>query len=149
MKNQNGITLVALVITIIVLLILAGVSISLVLGQNGVLTQASNAVSANQLAKIREDIDLGLASCVTEAYTAMSQSGATVNVVAEVTATNLDANCNLVENFTLKTGGTGTEGTTEGTLIYTCEDVSDATVTYTVTITTTATSASVTNIVQN
>ena len=44
MRNQKGITLVALVITIIVLLILAGVSISLVLGQNGVLNQASNAV---------------------------------------------------------------------------------------------------------
>ena len=39
MKKQKGITLVALVITIIVLLILAGVSISLALGNNGVLTR--------------------------------------------------------------------------------------------------------------
>ena len=43
MKDNKGITLVALVITIIVLLILAGVSISLVVGDNGVLTQAQNA----------------------------------------------------------------------------------------------------------
>ena len=47
MKNKNGITLIALVITIIVLLILAGVSISLTLGQNGVLTQAKTAVEKN------------------------------------------------------------------------------------------------------
>ena len=43
MRENKGITLVALVITIIVLLILAGVSISLVVGDNGVLTQAQNA----------------------------------------------------------------------------------------------------------
>ena len=36
MKNNNGITIVALVVTIVVLLILAGVSINLVLGNNGV-----------------------------------------------------------------------------------------------------------------
>ena len=36
MKNQKGITLVALVITIVVLLILAGVTISMVMGPNGV-----------------------------------------------------------------------------------------------------------------
>ena len=40
LKQKKGITLVALVITIIVLLILAGVSISMVVGDNGVLTQA-------------------------------------------------------------------------------------------------------------
>ena len=42
LKNK-GITLVALVVTIVVLLILAGVSISLVLGQNGLITQAQEA----------------------------------------------------------------------------------------------------------
>ena len=41
--NKNGITLIALVITIIVLLILAGVSISMLTGDNGILTQAQNA----------------------------------------------------------------------------------------------------------
>ena len=42
-KNSKGITLIALVITIIVLLILAGVSIAMLTGQNGILTQAQNA----------------------------------------------------------------------------------------------------------
>ena len=53
LKGQKGITLVALVVTIIVLIILAGVSISLVLGSDGILGKAKSgrdnyAVSANQ-----------------------------------------------------------------------------------------------------
>lgn len=42
-KGQKGITLVALVITIIVLLILAGITISLVLGNNGIINRAQEA----------------------------------------------------------------------------------------------------------
>ena len=42
-KTNNGITLIALVITIIVLLILAGVTIATLTGDNGILTQANNA----------------------------------------------------------------------------------------------------------
>ena len=42
-KKEKGITLVALVVTIIVLLILAGVAISLTIGQNGIFTRAQNA----------------------------------------------------------------------------------------------------------
>lgn len=45
-KKQNGITLVALVITIIVLLILAGVSLSMVFNQNGIVTKAQEAKNA-------------------------------------------------------------------------------------------------------
>lgn len=43
MKNQKGITLIALVITIIVLLILAGVAIAMLSGENGILTRARDA----------------------------------------------------------------------------------------------------------
>ena len=43
MKNNKGITLVALVVTIVVLLILAGVSINLVLGNNGIIAKAKEA----------------------------------------------------------------------------------------------------------
>lgn len=45
-KKENGITLVALVVTIVVLLILAGISISLVLGDNGLITKAHEAKNA-------------------------------------------------------------------------------------------------------
>ena len=62
MKNQKGITLIALVITIIVLLILAGVSIAMLTGQNGILTQASSAKSDTNKAEAAERINLELAA---------------------------------------------------------------------------------------
>ena len=54
-KKNNGITLIALVITIIVLLILAGVSIATLTGQNGILTQAQNAKKETQEAQLEEE----------------------------------------------------------------------------------------------
>ncbi len=53
-KNQSGITLVALVVTIVVLLILAGVSINLVLGENGLITQAKEAREQTKYAEANE-----------------------------------------------------------------------------------------------
>ena len=55
-KEKNGVTLVALVVTIIVLIILAGVSINLVIGERGILTKAKDGrnnylVAANEEAK--------------------------------------------------------------------------------------------------
>lgn len=43
LKQQKGITLVALVITIVVLIILAGVAISLTLSDNGIFHKATEA----------------------------------------------------------------------------------------------------------
>ena len=74
MKKQNGITLVALVITIIVLLILAGVSISLALGNNGVLTRSSQAVVENEKGTVTQDIKLGAADAITTYWTAWAQN---------------------------------------------------------------------------
>ena len=42
-KNQKGITLIALVITIVVLLILAGITIATLTGDNGIITRANDA----------------------------------------------------------------------------------------------------------
>mgnify|MGYP007020476130 CR=1 FL=1 len=50
-KETNGITLIALVVTIVVLLILAGVSINMVLGQNGIVTKAKEARDKTEQAK--------------------------------------------------------------------------------------------------
>ena len=58
MKKQNGITLIALVISIIVMLILAGVSINAIVGENGVLTKAQNAKLAAEEAAILEELEL-------------------------------------------------------------------------------------------
>ena len=60
MKNQKGITLIALVITIIVLLILAGVSIAMLTGENGILTRANDAKTQNEYAAIKDKVQLAI-----------------------------------------------------------------------------------------
>ncbi len=57
-KSQSGITLIALVITIIVLLILAGISINLVLGENGVLAKAKYASFVNEMTAVEEKLNI-------------------------------------------------------------------------------------------
>ena len=57
-KNTKGITLITLVVTIIVLLILAGVSISMLTGQNGILTQAQKAKEETEKAAKEEELKL-------------------------------------------------------------------------------------------
>lgn len=59
-KEQKGVTLIALVITIIVLLILAGVSIAMLTGDNGILTKASSSNETNSIAQIKEDVSLAV-----------------------------------------------------------------------------------------
>lgn len=66
MRKNNGITLVALIITIIVLLILAGVTISLVLGDNGILNRAKNSGVEYTKSSIKEEIELGIADIAAE-----------------------------------------------------------------------------------
>ena len=58
MKNKRGITLIALVITIIVLLIIAGTSINMITSQDGILNKAINAKKANEEAAKREQRQL-------------------------------------------------------------------------------------------
>ena len=60
MRNQKGITLIALVITIIVLLILAGVSIAMLTGDNGILTRANDAKEDTAIAEVVERINMEL-----------------------------------------------------------------------------------------
>ena len=64
-KKQNGITLIALVITIIVLLILAAVSIAMLTGENGILSKASNAKEKHLIAQYEEELNL----CIMEMQT--------------------------------------------------------------------------------
>ena len=80
MRNNKGITLIALVITIIVLLILAGVSIAMLTGNNGILTQAGNASADTKVAEAKELASLDVSDLVSEYYEAQyvnNQSGLT------------------------------------------------------------------------
>ena len=62
MKNQKGITLIALVITIIVLLILAGITIAMLTGENGLLTKANDAKITDLEASATEQVRLAVAA---------------------------------------------------------------------------------------
>ena len=81
--TASGITLVALVVTIIVLLILAGVSLNLVSGSNGILGRATNAVDKNRLAGIKEDVELAMAQMQSEYYEAKYVDRTTSGTFAE------------------------------------------------------------------
>lgn len=65
-RNNKGITLIALVITIIVLLILAGISISTLTGENGILTKATKASDETKKTQIKEYLDLKIVEEQTE-----------------------------------------------------------------------------------
>ena len=68
-KNKNsGITLIALVITVIVLLILAGISISMLSGNNGILQRATDAKTETEKGEVYEQISLATASGEMEYY---------------------------------------------------------------------------------
>ena len=57
-KTNSGVTLIALIITIIVLLILAGVTIAMIMGDNGILNRAADASEQTEIAEEKEAINL-------------------------------------------------------------------------------------------
>ena len=73
MKKNKGITLVALVVTIVVLLILAGVSINLVLGNNGIIAKAKDAETKS--AEARENDLKGMNSLIEQMESTLNGSG--------------------------------------------------------------------------
>ena len=91
MKGNKGITLIALVITIIVLLILAGVSIAMLSGENSILNRANQAGKTTSTATARELV----ATAVNEAmsnyyYNVHVGNSSTSTIVGEIN-TKLDA----------------------------------------------------------
>ena len=66
LKKNKGITLIALVVTIIVLLILAGISISMLTGQNGILNRTQEAKEKTQVANEKEAVNMAAMEALTE-----------------------------------------------------------------------------------
>lgn len=67
-QKEEGITLIALVITIIVLLILAGVTLTFIAGENGILKRATTAVDEQNEVAIAEEIELAMAALQIQYY---------------------------------------------------------------------------------
>lgn len=111
-KKERGITLVALVVTIVVLLILAGVSISMVLGgNNGIVTKAEETQTAQDKAYAEDVIESGLKAVQIEVLSNTLPTGKTANVAYVVE--KIDD-----PDFKVKADSTDTITYTKGTSTY-------------------------------
>ena len=98
--KQKGITLIALVITIIVLLILAGVSIATLTGQNGILSQATNAKEQTEIAEEKEAISLAYIGALAEKNAEGTVTAADMNTQFGLNGTqNAEASGNILVEF--------------------------------------------------
>ena len=92
MKNQKGITLIALVITIIVLLILAGVSIAMLTGPNGLLTRAEEGQISSVEGRVRDAVAAAVSDARIRKYQGSADIGsATGNITFADIETELRA----------------------------------------------------------
>ena len=98
-RRQAGITLIALVITIVILLILAGVSIAMLTGQNGILTKANEAKTATEQAEIAEKRNLTQAEAAMhlEKYEYIDSKGDKATIPAKFTVSQVEGE-NTIEN---------------------------------------------------
>ena len=110
-KKERGITLVALVVTIVVLLILAGVSISMVLGNNGIFTKAKETQTAQDKAYAEDVIESGLKAVQIEVLSNTLPNGEKADVEYVVGKINDSA-------FTVKSGSKDTITYTKDTATY-------------------------------
>ena len=97
-KKNSGITLVALVVTIVVLLILAGVSINLVVGQNGLINRAKEAARKTQEAAEGEQKEFDTATDYIKQTIGVTAAGITAEDYGKV-VTNYNADGKTWEIF--------------------------------------------------
>ena len=130
LKENKGITLIALVITIIVLLILAGVTIATLTGDNGILGKANDAKTQTEQAKEDENLKIAIAgSYGTDGKLNLkdlkdnlenqginydkNNTGFPLEVTVNGEKKKIDANGNIIESIqSLKTKGTVFKDTT-------------------------------------
>ena len=106
LRKNKGITLIALVITIIVLLILAGVSIAMLTGQNGILTQAQKAKSETENAAKNE-------AAILDEYNKYLNNAVGGGIVEGGTKPETDENGYFIKNSTIN----GEEGNADNPTI--------------------------------
>lgn len=142
--NNKGITLIALVITIIVLLILAGVSIAMLTGENGILKQANTTKVAQIEGEVKEKVNLAIQSAKMYAEEKSVETSTGYSAAANL---NSDIKTEMVKDLTTADGYTvsATDATGSGdgkiTVTYTTDSYtsarndSTAKITFTITVT--------------
>ena len=125
LNNKKGITLIALVVTVVVLIILAGVSINAVLGDNGIIKKANQAASVTKEAEVKEAINRTILEFyLTNDYETLedflkakaedgSIDSVTKNADGTLTVKKGDYSV-TVENKTNSSGGSSSGGSTGG-----------------------------------
>lgn len=124
MKNNKGITLIALVVTIIVLLILAGVSIAMLTGQNGILNRGQSAAIESAVTDAKEQISLSVAEAITN-WNSVKYGGVAASSVTPVIV-ETEGSADTMDTYILKclketkkaiekSGNVTVEGITEAT----------------------------------
>ena len=125
LNNKKGITLIALVVTVVVLIILAGVSINAVLGDNGIIKKANQAASVTKEAEVKEAINRTILEFyLTNDYETLEdflKAKVTEGKIDSVTK-NADGTLTVkkgeysvtVENKTNSSGGSSSGGSTGG-----------------------------------
>ena len=112
-KSNAAITLIALIITIIVLLILAGVTLNMVMGENGLFGKANNAKNKTEVAQYEEELRM----CVLEIQADEATNGTTFGI--DTIRKNLVEKVKELENteeieITSPEGNATIEGTYKG-----------------------------------
>ena len=105
MRNKKGITLVALVVTIVVLLILAGTSIAMLSGDNGIITNAQKSAAANTEGTVAENMKNAYNAIKTEIIAKASTS-------SSYDATEISTEADLLKKLVTELGLTPATGLT-------------------------------------
>ncbi len=114
LKKEKGITLIALVVTIIVLIILVGVSINLVLGENGIIEKAKFAKEQTERAKTNEEIGLN----ETAKYIKDIESGNGGSSIPDSTLTTKDLTAGVYIKYDTGVSSVGTNGVVTCRVLY-------------------------------
>ena len=88
MKENKGITLISLVVTIIVLIVLASVSVNIIIGQNGIFTKAQYAAEQSKTAGYAEELMLIVAEVKIDAATGTTNKSFIESIKDELSRKN-------------------------------------------------------------
>ena len=129
-REQKGITLIALVITIIVLWILAGVSIAMLTGENGILTKAIQSTEETAKGEATEAIKLAVSTIKTEMLDGTTAKNTTI-ASAGMTPSNI-ATVILYSYPNSKANGIAASGTEKAKIEFTASNNKKVTVPITI-----------------
>ena len=101
-KENKGITLIALVVTIIVLLILAGISIAMLTGQNGILNRATEAKNTTGTTQVDEQVKLSVAEALSNGLGTITEDNLKKALDSNVGSGKYELTGDAVNGWTIK-----------------------------------------------